>query len=83
MVQAAEAGISPLEFYAMTVGEVLVVIEGHHERERQNLISRISAILRAFQKKGDPYKGLNVRRAVEFTQGQVRKAASNWLWRPE
>lgn len=42
----------------MTLGEVIIAIEGYQERERQSLISRISSILRAFQRKGDPFKGL-------------------------
>lgn len=62
MVDAAEAGISPLEFYEMTLGEVLIAIEGHHERERKNLISRVNAVLRGLSQLGkkstDPFKGL-------------------------
>ena len=58
MRQAAVAGVDPLRFDAMTVGEVLVCIEAYHERERQTLISRISSILRAFAKNGQAFKGL-------------------------
>lgn len=64
MVAAAEAGITPHAFYDLTLDEIMVAIEGYHERERQSLISRVNAVLRglgaAFSKtRTDPYKGLH------------------------
>lgn len=75
------AGVNPLVFDEMTVGEVVLMIEAHEERERQNLISRISAILRAFAKHGEAFKGLakpgadNGPKKVSY-----REAARRWLW---
>lgn len=58
MLRASVAGISPVDFWELTVGEILITLEAYNERERQSLINRISAILRSFSKRGDPYKGI-------------------------
>lgn len=81
MLDAAIAGIPPDRFYQLTLGEIFVVIEGYQEREKNNLIGRINAILRAFTKKGSPYKGLKTGGKEEVTQGSLKRAAEAWLWR--
>lgn len=85
MVQAATAGVTPAEFYRLTLGEIFVAIEGYHERERQSLISRINSMMRALppmfgKKGGDPYKGLGVKTSEAATPGSLRQAAAKWLW---
>jgi len=77
MVTVAAAGVSPLEFYRMTVGEVMVVVEGYNERERASLIGRIAAITRALSK-GDPLEGL--RGARRSAVKSIKSATQRWLW---
>jgi len=81
MISAAAAGITPDVFWCLTLGEVVIGIEGYHERERQSLIGRVNAILRALQKKGDPYKGLGVNRGRK--QMSWGAALMQWIWAPE
>ena len=77
MVTVAAAGVPPLDFYQMTVGEVMIVVEGYHERERASLIGRIAAITRALSK-GDPLEGLRI--AKRTAVKSLQSAAQRWLW---
>jgi len=87
---ALMAGIGVEEFYRLTIGEVQIAIDAYHERERQTLISRISAVLRGvgpiFAKKGkrvDPYSGLGVSTHQATTHGLIRRGAKAWLFRED
>jgi hypothetical protein len=56
------AGIQPWEFDDLTMGDIFLAIEAHHEREKNTLISRVNAVIRGLSQLGknptDPYKGL-------------------------
>lgn len=77
MVQAAAAGILPLDFYALTLGEIAVAIDGYRERERVSLIGRVSAICRALSK-GDPLQDL--RSTGKQVRLSLKQAAQRFLW---
>lgn len=87
MVDACAAGVGVEEFYRLTVGEIVVAIDGHQEREKQTLISRVNSVLRGLstlgKKKSDPYHGLGVGGKREATQADFRRANDQWLWRKD
>ena len=80
MVAAATAGITPLDFYRMTVGEVSIAISGYNERERSSVIARVSEILRALRRNGDPYEGLKIASNAAANTTSWARNAVNWLW---
>lgn len=84
MIMAAAAGLTPLQVDELTLGEVIIVIEGYHERERLSLVSRINAVLRALSQKGDPFKGLRsgLEQAASRTLS-LKEATRRWLWTPK
>lgn len=90
MKQALVAGIGVEEFYRLTPDEVGIAIDAYQERERQNLINRISAVIRGigpvFAKKGsasNPYKGLGVKESKPLSLGGLKRSAEAWLFRDD
>jgi hypothetical protein len=87
MEQALIAGVGVEEFYRLTLGEINHAINAYQERERQSLISRVSAVLRglgaAFAKKGrkfDAYEGLGVNTKQPVSQALIRRGGLAWLF---
>lgn len=87
MLSAAVAGISPVDFYSLTIGEISIAIEAYHERERQSLVSRVSAVIRGLstlgKKKTDPFQGLGVKGKQTLGLGALKRGAKAWLFKPE
>jgi hypothetical protein len=82
MVTAAAAGVSPREFYRMTLGEILVVLEGYHRARRNAVVDRIVACVRALGQafgKADALQGLVEGGGQQISAHGAKLAR---LWRP-
>lgn len=62
----------------MTLADVYLYLVAAHERDRETLIGRVSAILRGLSK--EPWKGLDVKRGKLDKPSRAR-VVREWFWR--
>lgn len=81
MVDCAAAGVPPHAFYGLTLGEIWVVVEGAQKRQKDDLIGRVVACVRAL---GQAFGGRPALQGLVDEPAPVGSAEVKRLrlWRP-